>query len=197
MSRTRHAKLIGMTAKEQLQLFVQRVGELTETRLGQEGFTWNLQFHFTRGQGLTVSLEQPDEDLLRSFLLAFRQFVSKGEPVHLFTIYNLCLKHITSDYLKEQLILSRTAWKNALRGTGIGLTIDGKEFTPEEATHIWLNGYYFHNDPECRAILARLQSIDTALVRTWFLHCVTSSADLVVYVGSVVKHALQEKLIAD
>lgn len=197
MRRTRRNTFEAMSVRERFQLFVQRVGELNRTRLAQDGFDWALQIHFDRDHGVSVDLQQPDEDLLRSFLLALRQFMSQGEPVYLFTIYNLCNNHIASDFLRQQLAESRTAWKGALRGTGIGLTIDGREFTPEEATDIWLNGYYFHNDQAYREILAGLQSMDRGLVRTWFLQCITASAKVVVYVGSVVKHALDEGLIVE
>ena len=76
----------------------------------------------------------------------FGQFISNNEPVFLYKIYNLCQKHLINDKLKEYLIKSREAWKQAQKSTGIILKYNERELTPEYITDLWINGYYFHSD---------------------------------------------------
>src|SRR5262249_13833321 len=139
-----------------------------------------------RMEGLRFKSSTPDEDDLRSFLTIFRKFISDRELVFLYRVYNICQQHITSDTVKGYLIRSREIWKDALKHTGIKLTINRKEFTPEYVTDLWINGYYFHDDAEKITVLKSLLPHERMLVKNQFLNVVVDATRQVFYVGNVV-----------
>ena len=66
-----------MTPREQFELFVARAEELRRTRLVAKGFEPGIRLRWDAFEGLRFQSSQPDEEALRSFLLTFRQFVSR------------------------------------------------------------------------------------------------------------------------
>jgi hypothetical protein len=146
-------KKYDMTPKERLELFHARVEELQRFRLLQKEFdiSFKMEFSNLKGRGyMAAESSEPDDEELRSFLTLFRQFMSDNEPIHLEGIYNILFQYITNDELKERLKEARQAWKESLRGYGTLIFEDGsgnrREMTPELATDIWINGFYFHSD---------------------------------------------------
>lgn len=47
----------------------------------KESMGYNLSVNYDHVAGLKVTLDEPDEEALRSFLLAFRRFISPGDNV--------------------------------------------------------------------------------------------------------------------
>ena len=94
-----------MTVLDQLGLFRDRAEELKNTRFIKDGYSPNITIKLDRMEGSRFISKEPNEEDLRSFLLTFRQFVSPKEPVFLNRIYNLCQKAITSEMLRDYLIL--------------------------------------------------------------------------------------------
>ncbi len=184
-----------MNAIEQLKLFKARSEELRNTRLIRNGFNPAISIQWNNMQGLRFNSREPDEDDLRSFLITFRQFISAQEPVFLYSIYKLCQLHLISDELKGCLIKSREAWKKVQRNTGIKLTINGLELTPEYVTDLWINGYYFHNDSKKMFELKRLLPHESMLVRNHFLNFLVEATRQILYVSNIITIALKEGLL--
>ena len=183
-----------MNAIEQLKLFNARSEELRNTRLIRNGFNPAISIQWNNMQGLRFNSREPDEDDLRSFLITFRQFISVKEPVFLYIIYQLCQLHLISDELKGCLIKSREAWKKAQKNTGIKLTINGLELTPEYVTDLWINGYYFHNNSKKMFELKRLLPQESMLVRNHFLNFLVDATRQILYVSNIITIALKEDL---
>lgn len=69
-----------MNDDEALDLYVKRVNELLSTRLVTSGdLRTSLSMRASVDQPMELSVHEPDEEALRSFLLTFRQFVSDKE----------------------------------------------------------------------------------------------------------------------
>ena len=183
-----------MNTHEQLEMFSARVEQLRNTRLIRQGFNPAITISWDRMKGLRFQSEEPDEETLRSFLLTFRQFVSNNEPVFLNRVYNLCQRHLSSDQLKGYLVESREAWRQAQRSSGIRLVINNEELTPEFVTDLWINGCYFHSDPEKLSRLKQLLPHEGMLVRNQFLSYLVDATRQVIYLGNVVTIALHENL---
>jgi len=179
---------------EQLQLFQTRVRELEQTRLVKKGFKVNVTINWKVMRGMRWKTSRPNEDDLKSFLLTFRHFMAAKEPIFLNRIYNVCHKHLKSSQLKDYLAKSRKIWRDVHIKIDMQLIIDNKKITPEYATDLWINGYYFHNDPKKRAILEGLLPHTGMLVRNQFLEFLIEATRQVFYVDAIVTYGLQHNL---
>jgi hypothetical protein len=181
---------------EQLELFVARASDLENSRLLRNDFNPSFSIRWDRVQGLRFESTEPDEEDLRSFLLTLRQFISNDEPIYLFKVYNLCHQHITSDELKGYLIEARQAWSQQLKQGGIRLIVNGQEISPEYITNLWINGYYFHNDPVKMRTLRSLLPHERTLIRQVFLDHMAEATRQVLYVAFIIRVASKESLLA-
>ena len=185
-----------MTPREQLERFLHRADELAGTRVVRAHFPTSLGLSFSASGGTRVSLGQPDEEDLRSFLLTLRQFLSSDEPVFLFRIFNLCQQHITDPEMKRDLAEARGQWAASVKSDGISMTFDGKPITPEYVTDLWINGHYFHNDEGKARALREMAPLETLLSRQKFLGHLIAATQNVLYVANVLRAAMREGLLA-
>ena len=119
-----------MDDKQKLIRYAERVEELRSRRLFREkaGYKHSLNWHHVKG--LSVQLDMPDEEDLRSYLVTFRQFISPDEPVYFNRIYNIAYKKLKPNtQLKELLIEVRQEWRQVLKHNGIGLTFNEQELS--------------------------------------------------------------------
>jgi hypothetical protein len=178
-----------MTQERQLDLFLRRVQELSTLRFIK--FTPRYSIKWTKGDQLRHELTNPDEEELRSFLVTFRQFISKSEPVFLNRIYNLLFQVLTSDELRGFLLKSREAWQRSLQTTGGKVMINDRHYTPELITDLLINGYYFHNDEEKEAELRELWPSAMMLVRSQFYFHLSSAISHLFYTANLLAYAKQ------
>jgi len=184
----------GFNPREQLELFVTRAEEMQASRLLVNGFNPSFSMKWDRMSGTRFESEEPDADDLRSFLMIFRRFISDREQLHLFKIYNICLKHLMSGTLKDNLFEAREAWKNELKRGGIHLTFNDRDIRPEYLTDLWINGYYFHDDAEKLRKLMSLLPHENMLVKHIFLDHVIGATRQVLYVAFIIRAAFREGL---
>ena len=182
-----------MTPVEHLNLFVQKVEQLQRLRIFEEG-NWRSSFtmNWERTKGLTFGVQQPDEELFRSFLLEFRRFVAKGDPLYLGRVFNVAHRNIRSEQLRGRLVEAREHWRNTTRQGNIALVWNGKPLPPEEIADLWINGWYFHDDPRKRKFLTSLGGWEQWVVRMNFINFVTECARITLYAGQVIHVALAE-----
>src|ERR1041385_2597906 len=108
-----------MTLVEQFGLFIARVDELGTTALiRRNGLETRFRLHFDNRAGGGFAFSQPDEELLRSFLLTFRQFLMDKEPVFIRRILSLAYRHISSDQLRARVAENSEDWKRILKSCG-------------------------------------------------------------------------------
>jgi len=197
MGRRRGKTTSSYTPRQQLELFYRRVGELAQERLLLKGLRPRLSLKYTTDDGLSTILREPDEVDLRSFVLSFRHFFAKGEPVHLYSIYALCDRLISSDELRGYARQSREHWKEALTRSGIGMNFNGREITPEHITDLWINGHYFHSDQDKMRELESLMRFDLKVSRFLFLSFLCDATRQVMYLGDVVGVGLRKGLVRE
>lgn len=182
--------------EQELRLFVQRVEELGRSRMVREEMGFNFSLNYNPMSGLTVRLDEPDEEALRSFLLTFRQFISPKEPVHINRIYNLCHKYLkTNNEIRDHLAESRKYWSRALKTGAVELQFNEAKLAPEHVADLYLNGYYFHNDaPKYERLENMLAGFGSPFIRAHFHEFLIEGTRVIAYVGNVVAYALNQGL---
>lgn len=176
-----------MTDDEVLDLYVRRVEELLSTKLVTSGdLRTSLNMRASIDEPMQLSVHQPDEEALRSFLLTFRQFVSDKEPVFVRRMANVLWQRLTGDEVRDHLQRARERYGQSLRTGSLKFVADTHHFTPEEALDLWINGRYFHNDQRKAATLDALDPMSAIFVRQAFLEVLVEATRYVRFLADVV-----------
>lgn len=185
-----------MEPEQKLRLFVRRVEELGRSKMVKEEMGYNFSLNYNQMSSLTVRLDEPDEEALRSFLLTFRQFISPKEPVYINQIYNLCHKHLkANNEIRDHLAESRKVWARALKTGAVELEFNEAKLSPEDVADLWLNGHYFHNDAlKYERLENMLAGFGSPLIRAHFHQFLIEGARVIAYVGNVVVYAFNHRL---
>ena len=187
-----------MDVKLRFELFRDRSEELRHTRILQSGFNPGVTMHGRCLDGvegpweLSFESYEPDADDLRSCVTVFRPFILQDEPVHLFSIYNLCHQHLTHEQFKTSLAKSREVFARECKSSGVILKLNEQEMTPERVSDLWINGYYFHIDEEQVLFLRSLPPVEQMLVKNQFLFFLVGAITQVLYVGNIIHTSLTE-----
>src|SRR3989304_3633896 len=145
-----------------------------------QGYSITMEMDASGGR---IASNEPNVDDLRSFSMVFRHFTMKNSHVYLPKIYNLCLKEITSDILKNDLLASRQEWLNEFRVGGFALEYNGRQFSPEDIMDLWINGHYLHDDTEKMRLLKSLAKHESILFHYKFIDFLWGGAGQVFKVG--------------
>jgi hypothetical protein len=183
-------------AHDTLGRFVYQVDQLRTRRvLTEKDLRSAMTMKFEKGRPLTMQYHRPDEEDLRSYLLDFRKFVSPREPVHLNRVLNVAHRHITSDEIVAELAKARADWKKALKSGDVQFFTNEEAYPPERIMDLWINGSYFHDEPDKRR---QLEALSPAGFPHWlFINAVVTTSQLVIYFGHVFKIVLREGLVSD
>lgn len=181
-----------VTDRRQLEMFVERVQELADTRMMRERqlHKYNPRINWDIETGVSVEAEEPDEDDLRSFLLTFRHFVMNDEPTYLYKVLNTankCLKlenHDRRDFLSK----AREEWQKAEVGLE-AFIVDQQHLKAEYVLDLYINGKYFHNDPDYADRLRELEKSPIRLDKMRFLLSLQDFTHIINQVGNFVAYA--------
>jgi len=168
-------------------LFVRRVEELHRTRLVRTGgLRASFNLSAAKNRAVDFSTHSPDEDDLRSFLLTFRQFTLKGEPIEAGRIANQLWQELIGDETRSLLASARERYRAALRTGSLGYVLNGHRFTPEEVLDLWINGRYFHNDTRKAAAIDALDPVSSIFVRHVFLDVLIEATKYFTFLADVI-----------
>jgi len=174
--------------------FDTEVEELGRRRLVAEGMENNFNISWVAAeQRLSMSVTDLDEDDLRAFCTGYRKFISPDEPVFLRRIYNILDQRLTDDYVREQVLRSREAWKLAQQGAGISVTIDEQRITPEHVMNVFINGRVFHMDSAARREFEHLWP--NPVTRFQMNNLIVEACKQLFFMRAVVRHALRDGLL--
>jgi hypothetical protein len=115
------------------------------------------------GQEFT-DLQGVDEEHLRAFLTALRQFMLDKEKVSFLRICNVLCRGSESPNLRRWVALARERWHRALRSRS-GMPVNGQDPTLEEILDLLHYGDIVHRDEDKVAALAAMPEHDRALLR--------------------------------
>jgi hypothetical protein len=180
---------------ERFSLFRKRVIELSKLRLVQSEAQSKYQISWDAESGqLTYQAQEPDEEDLKSFLLLFRHFISSSEPIFINRVFNDCLRFLDDECLKGEVQKAKEAWRKELQSGTLGMQVNEANLTPEYVLNLWINGYYFHNDPEKTFELESLLKQPLPLVRMQFISCLPNLFQIIFYMGRVISYGLDNGL---
>lgn len=180
-----------MTDIEVLKLFVKRAEELRRSTFIQSEFVPFQHVERSGSEPAKTTISEPDEDAFRSFLLTYRQFISNKEPIYIYKVFRLCGKHISDPMGKESFANARKEWRKLEGGGNLRLVENGREIPPTEIQDLWINGYYFHNNPDKRKRLATLSGGFQKTLRFQFLVHVYEATRIILYVADQLTYAFK------
>lgn len=189
----RHRSPARLSPRETFELFIERTDELSRMRIiRNQGLSNEWSVSMGQNQPTVFRSVQPDEEDFRSYLMAFRKFVSKEEPVFIGYIHGLCYKHFTSDELKGHIQNCQRGWRENVKRGGIKLNFHGRDIEPEDIADLWINGHYFHDDPEKAQELKRYMPYGTLVMRQELLQVVIEVTRVIGGSGYTIKMALPD-----
>ncbi|GEM_PF-3661947 len=151
----------GLTDEENncIRLFLKRANELRERRVIKDKFPgFSLSFKH-ENEELKFEENFPDEEDFRSLLLDLRTFVLNDEPNSFYHICNILYKKSNDEQFKEGVSLVRSKFRQALDQSSMIFKCNGVELNPEDILNYWLNGHYFHSDPEKEKQFKQMENV--------------------------------------
>jgi hypothetical protein len=171
-------------------VFLERATALEATTVVREQVGSQLKMSWKQGEPLQWRSTEPLAELLDSVLLRLRPFILNEDPAFLTGIHNICHQRLRSDTLRGQLVEIRTRWRAAQRTGILALRINERDLAPEYVMRLWINGWYFHSDPELTAELEQLAPEAHLLTRHVFLDYVYRAIESALRTAAVVRAGL-------
>lgn len=184
--------------REKLELFLKLTAEMNTTDLAKKGLGYNYRAKWSKSEGFTQELQEPDENDLRSFLLTFRKFVSEESDVYLQVIHGVFYKRLTREDYRTELGKMNIQWRHLFQQGWLRLNINGREFPPEYTLKVYINGRYFHDDPDYAEELAQLAQHDpigSLLHRSQFLAAVVETSKYIDWLACNLDYCLRQELL--
>lgn len=181
---------------ETFDVFVERAHALERLPLAANGkFRSGFTLRAAKGEPVSLGFDHPDEESLRSYLLAFRPFVSRKEPVFVDRVVNLALQEIRSPELRDDLLRKRADHASSTKVGAIRVVVDSEEVGPARALDLWLNGEYFHLDREKRRVLTSLDPLGTVFSKHVMIDHVIDTSRYVMWCRDWIEFARAESLL--
>jgi hypothetical protein len=95
---------------------------------------------------MAVQVNLPDENDLRSFLVAFRMFIAPNADIRLNKVCNTCFLGLKSTNDLRYIVLSRRERYERERSENPVGSSSKSTRTGDKAALLWMNGGYFHSD---------------------------------------------------
>lgn len=141
--------------KRKLRLYIKVVRSLQETRFIKS--TTEIGVRNTTGQHKKMRLKPYgySEEQLRSALIDFRKLMLEKEQTNFYLICNSIEKGEFSASLKEETRLMRKEFSGILNREITAYDHRTKD-KPKDVVDKWINGYYFHQEPDKSSSLNRM-----------------------------------------
>lgn len=168
--------------EEQITRFLWRADDLRSRPFFKQGGGLGGSLNIVREEpegSLSVfgQINLPDEEHVRSFLLDFRKLaVLQGSSVLVTKVCDTCYKALPADSdLRQRLVDWRRTWIQTQKQFTEGIRIGDQGVSPEMWADLWINGYYFHDDPVKRRQLEAMFGGMLALAKVNFLNYVINA----------------------
>lgn len=181
----------GYTEREILDLFVKRAQELKQIR-NDFNSQWDYKMIITDDE---VTVEVPDENIWRSYMMAFRLLYADREPTQFGRVSNIAkgkVKDRDSDYL-SQLQICKDKWKAAFKD-GDFLTMDDESLAPKQVLDVYINGSYFHSDKRHQTALENYEQFDWRLDHVQLHRTIARLSDVIYNLAQLIMYGFDNNL---
>jgi hypothetical protein len=178
-------------------LFCDRAQELRDSQFYREGSNLQMSVKWDKAEGLRIIEQEINITSLKAYLVTFRQFFLKKEPIFIFGIYNLCLKYIANDKYKEYLVKSRDILEKKLRSSGVPIIHNGVEKSAQHIMDLIINGLLFHSSDERKMTEAlALRPHEMPFYRYNFLNVIWDATYQIECVDRIIRASIREGSIS-
>lgn len=179
--------------ESQLRLFVTESDRLNEHKLVQSGFSPKLNISMDGpDQPWQYRIQEPDKEILESYLIYLRKFMMSGEPVFIHRVRSLARQHLTDDSLKQELDNAHLAWKAHSRNREVEIILNERQVLPDYAWDLYINGVYFHLDLEKRGELEQFADPELLWMIRWqFLSQIVHATEYVFEVSETIERGFR------
>lgn len=178
--------------KKTLYLFLAKVKELKNCRLLQTKHLISYQLNI-KGQIGRATTTTPDEELLRSFLLVFRNFYSPGEKINYFKVSDILERLITDTQIKEIIIKTQEVYQSTLDRSPVSLVENDIAISPEEILRRWMYGFYHHTD-EIKRQKIEAWGFAVGITKMQFISTLYDLTKCIVWLGNIAKQYFEGKI---
>lgn len=160
---------------------------------GLHDFHFRIDFEKVTGK-LICKFSEADQEQFRSFLMTLRKFISNNEPANIDGILKTCCKFVKGEQteLKEVLKQFKAIWGYLYRKGTIQITSGPLDLSPTFVLDLWLNGQYFHSDPQKTERLKELLKSDLPAVKLQLLWSLPILTETIIKLGALISKALNE-----
>jgi hypothetical protein len=178
--------------RERLELFVSECHRLNEHKHIESGFRASLSIRAEADEPWQYTVLEPDAEILESYLIRLRRFMSEGEPIFVHAVRNVVRRNLIDAELLEELDREVEDWKRLMKSDGIVTTLNGEDISPDLAWDLYINGEYFHFNMEKRRKLEQHSAPHKIwMFRYRFLCQVEYATSHVFAVGEIIHRGLQ------
>ena len=178
---------------ERLRAFHDRATRVGESTLVKHSVGSSLNVRWQQGSPITWTTREPSDDVLESLLVRIRPMLSQGD-INLFAIHGVCEQRLSNPEMRFFLRDVRAEWSRSQRQGIMGLRIDQRDVRPDHVADLFINGYYFHDEPFKAAELETIVGEARLLTRHLFLDYVYRAVEVVYSTNDVVRIGLERDL---
>jgi hypothetical protein len=147
-------------------------------------------------QELTLRITELDEEDLRSYLLALREFYADNSEILVININSILYQMVADEEVKSLLARGRAEWNRVRKCYDKVISINDKTLSPEYIYSLYMNGVYFHHDANKIDELSNLSPISRFEVWNEFLNYVIAATDHVLWLSHTLEKIIRDGLIS-
>jgi hypothetical protein len=171
-----------LSSEEAFTLYHRRVQEVRSLEIVNHP-NWTRQswrFRWERGSPAKWEYELPPRDLVRSFLMALRQFLANDERISFHRIAERIRRECNNREMADLVSCLQDDYSHLMRNTTLPMRINHHKLSTEEIINLYFNAELFHSDVDKLPLLDMVRRND--LERDYWYNLVTAAIKLFVVI---------------
>ncbi|WP_269521314.1 hypothetical protein [Alteromonas sp. BMJM2] len=151
-----------------------------------------VDFSWKRGEDLSIKQRGPDQEQIDAFVLTFRFFIQKNEPISFYSMAEAFKSEFVSDELKEKFSDAKNHLNSYLDSNSMFKI--GEHITRRELLYVFIYGELSHSDREKREKYNDWMSNQflAAFMKNEFTSILFEVLNVISYTGGICEEVLQQ-----
>lgn len=177
---------------ERIAQYLERASELEALRFWSSSKSAGYHIEWTaEPERLVFEAREPHHEELRAFLMTLRHFLGDREPTQFLRVSSDCRRHFTSAEGRNAVDFLRRAWRETMEKPSIEHSGEIHfKLSQGDLLDLWLNGEYFHSNPEKRARLELIDHPELPLDRMRLHLVVAELGRIILGLGAIIRQGL-------